>query len=108
MREAQTDDKDEDDNAAGQVLDGLGCRDLDGHGNSPAPSLDENEQGDDEDEELGKPLEEDPDALLFNNAFEGMWIFICAFLRFQHCFVVLFRQRRARRRQRRWHRRRRR
>ncbi|KAF9059642.1 hypothetical protein BDP27DRAFT_1371269 [Rhodocollybia butyracea] len=65
MREAQTDD-----NAAGQVLDGLGCRDLDGHGNSPAPSLDENEQGDDEDEELGKPLEEDPDALLFNNAFE--------------------------------------
>ncbi|KAF9073008.1 hypothetical protein BDP27DRAFT_1360509 [Rhodocollybia butyracea] len=70
MREAQTDNEDKDNNAAGQVLDGLGCRDLDGHGNSPAPSLDENEQGDDEDEELGKPLEEDPDALLFNNAFE--------------------------------------
>ncbi|KAF9061486.1 hypothetical protein BDP27DRAFT_1428905 [Rhodocollybia butyracea] len=68
MREAQGDD-DDDDNTAGQDLEGLdGGNDLDGQRDSPVPPLDEEEQ---DDQDLDGPLDEDPDALLFQETFEG-------------------------------------
>ncbi|KAF9023048.1 hypothetical protein BDP27DRAFT_1438654 [Rhodocollybia butyracea] len=70
MREAQTIKEDNDAAAAdSQVLDGLGDHDLDGHDQTPAPSLDDKDQGGEEDQDLDAPLDEDPDALLFNDAF---------------------------------------
>jgi hypothetical protein len=69
MRDAQSDDDDDD---ASQVLDGLGDNDLDGHGKSPASPLDDEELGSEEDHNLDAPLDEDPDALLFNDTFEGV------------------------------------
>jgi hypothetical protein len=71
MRDAQ--DEDDDDNAL-EVLDGLCDNDLDGHGNSPVPPLDEEEQSGEEDPDLDVPLEEDPDALLFKETFGGMFV----------------------------------
>ncbi|KAF9062883.1 hypothetical protein BDP27DRAFT_1481370 [Rhodocollybia butyracea] len=62
MREAQGDD-DDNDNTAGQELEGL-----DGQRDSPVPPLDEEEQ---DDQDLDGPLDEDPDALLFQETFEG-------------------------------------
>ncbi|KAF9058317.1 hypothetical protein BDP27DRAFT_1433042 [Rhodocollybia butyracea] len=68
MREAQGDDND-DDNTASQDLEGLdGGNDLDGQCNSPVPPLDKEEQ---DDQDLDGPLDEDPDALLFQETFEG-------------------------------------
>ncbi|KAF9069384.1 hypothetical protein BDP27DRAFT_1520119 [Rhodocollybia butyracea] len=64
MREAQGDDND-DDNTASQDLEGLdGGNDLDGQ----RPPLDEEEQ---DDQDLDGPLDEDPDALLFQETFKG-------------------------------------
>ena len=81
MREAQGEnDQDDNNNSAGQDLDGLG-----GHCQCPVPSLDEEEQGFEDDQELDYPLDgdnldgpldEDPDALLFKDAFEGMYLSI--------------------------------
>ncbi|KAF9059919.1 hypothetical protein BDP27DRAFT_1430713 [Rhodocollybia butyracea] len=66
MREAQNDD----DDITHQVLDGPGDHDLDSHGNS-VPPLDEEEQNGEDNQDLDAPLDEDPDALLFNSTFEG-------------------------------------
>ncbi|KAF9038396.1 hypothetical protein BDP27DRAFT_1435481 [Rhodocollybia butyracea] len=75
MCAAQCDDKEDDDDYdnATQVFDGLGDRDLDGHGHGQrrVPPLDEEEPGSEDDEDLDGPLDEDPDALLFNETFEG-------------------------------------
>ncbi|KAF9039555.1 hypothetical protein BDP27DRAFT_1374540 [Rhodocollybia butyracea] len=75
MRAAQCDDKEDDDDNdnATQVFDGLGDRDLDGHGHGQrrVPPLDEEEPGSEDDKDLDGPLDEDPDALLFNETFEG-------------------------------------
>ncbi|KAF9067759.1 hypothetical protein BDP27DRAFT_1533030 [Rhodocollybia butyracea] len=75
MHAAQCDDEednDDNDNAT-QVFDGLGDRDLDGHGHGQrrVPPLDEEEPGSEDDEDLDGPLDKDSDALLFNETFEG-------------------------------------
>ncbi|KAF9067819.1 hypothetical protein BDP27DRAFT_1422557 [Rhodocollybia butyracea] len=54
----------EDDNAAA-----ADSQVLDGHDQTPAPSLDDEDQGGEEDQDLDASLDEDPDALLFNDAF---------------------------------------
>ncbi|KAF9060554.1 hypothetical protein BDP27DRAFT_1370433 [Rhodocollybia butyracea] len=69
MREAQGDNDNDNDNTAGQDLEGLdGSNDLDSQCNSPVPLLDEEEQ---DDQDLDGPLDKYPDALLFQETFEG-------------------------------------